>query len=124
MKKIIINENKIPILVKSFLAEETVYLGDKKEMVVKWLQSHFQPIDVQKQNSLALPSKTRALIVLDANGQVTEQIKSIEDVFYILQTNFKKILSDRKERDRFLWETGKTLKEGENPDGKKNGGEK
>lgn len=105
MKKIIINENKIPILVKSFLAEETVYLGDKKEMVVKWLQSHFQPIDVQKQNSLALPSKTRALIVLDANGQVTEQIKSIEDVFYILQTNFKKILSDRKERDRFLWET-------------------
>lgn len=105
MKKIIINEKKIRTLLQTCLTEETVYLGDKKDLVINWLNKHFMPLNIQVPDELSLPHNSKVLAIKDGNGQVTEQLKSINDVFYILQTNFKKILSDKKERDKFLWET-------------------
>lgn len=101
-KKIIVTCEQENILVKHFINEETVYLGDKEEVVKKWLSQHFKPIDVQDADELSLPKITRAFAVLDAYGNVSNNVKSAEDVFYILQAKFKKILNDKKDRDNFL----------------------
>lgn len=97
--KIILNENKIHLI------EEIVYLGEKEKVVLDWLNKHFKIITTQDTDELSLPKLKKSICVLDAYGQPTERLKKIDDVFYILQTNFKKILSDKKDRDKFLINT-------------------
>lgn len=104
-KKIILSENKEHKLFEYIINEEITYLGDKEELVKKWLSKHFKPMEIQTTDELSLPKKGKAVCVLDAYGQLSGNLKSLEDVFYIIQANFKKILSDKKERDRFLWST-------------------
>ena len=105
MKTIILNENKEKVLIEHILNEETTYMGDKEKLVKDWLTKHFKPIEVQSTDGLSLPSIDKAVAVLDTYGQITKQIKKLEDVFFIMQTKFKKILYDKKERDEFLKNT-------------------
>lgn len=108
MKIIITEQQEIKLisdLVHNNLNEETVYLGDKQKIVCSWLNKHFKIVNVQGVDNLHLPKISKAIVVLDPYGQSTKQTKTFEDVFYILQTNFKKILSDKKDRDNFLKDT-------------------
>jgi calcineurin-like phosphoesterase len=43
--------------------------------------------------------------ILDTKKQLTKKFISIERVYYILQTQFKNILQDKKDRNQFLWDT-------------------
>lgn len=105
MKTIILSEKQELSLIKKILTEETVYLGDKENLVIDWLNKHFKPMEIQSTDGLSLPKLDKAVSVLDTYGQMTKQLKSLDDVFYILQTKFKKILNDKKERDEFLSNT-------------------
>lgn len=104
-KKIIISEKQGEMLLKRLIKEEITYMGDKEELVKKWLTKHFKPMEIQQKDALSLPTKGKAVSVLDAYGQLTNNLKSLEDVFYIMQAKFKKILSDKEERDKFLKDT-------------------
>lgn len=101
-KKIILTCEQEDKLFGHFITEETVYLGDKEELVKKWLSQHFKPIEVQGTDELSMPKIEKALSVLDAYGNVTNKFKSMDDAFYILQAKFKNILKDKKDRDDFL----------------------
>lgn len=105
MKTIILSETQEKKIVTQFLREEMINMGNKEELVQDWLTQHFKPIEVQSTNELSLPQITKAVSVLDTYGQMTKQFKSLEDVFYIAQTRFKNILSDKTERDNFLKDT-------------------
>lgn len=104
-KKIILSEKKEQKLFENIINEEVTYLGDKEELVKKWLSQHFKPMEIQTVDELSLPKKDKAVCVLDAYGQLSNTLKTLDDVFYILQTKFKKILSNTKDRDNFLWST-------------------
>lgn len=104
MRRISINERQEQLLFSHLLNEEAIYMGDKEELVLDWLNSKFKPMDVQDVDELNLPRKGKAANVLDAWGQMTDTTKSLEDVFFILQSKFKHILSDKKERDDFFRE--------------------
>lgn len=102
MRKIYINEKQEIHLFNNLLNEEAIYLGDKEDMVINWLDSKFKPMDIQGQDDLLLPTVKHGVNVLDAWGQMTDQQKSLEDLFFILQKKFQTILSDNNERDVFL----------------------
>jgi hypothetical protein len=105
MRKIIISEKAERKLFESLINEEVGYLGDKERAVLDWLNKHYKALEIDKNDATSIPVKGRAVSVLDTNGQITKRIITMEDAFFILQSNFKKILSDKKERDQFLWDT-------------------
>lgn len=101
-KRIILTCKQEDLLFEHFINEETVYLGDKEELVKKWLSQHFKPMEAQDTDELSIPKITKAVAVLDAYGNISNKLKSMSDVFYILQAKFKNILQDKKDRDDFL----------------------
>ena len=102
MRKVIINEKQERLLFSHLLNEEAIYMGDKEELVINWLNSKFKPMDIQTKDELNLPKKGKAANVLDAWGQMTDETKSLESVFEILQTEFKHILSNEQERNELF----------------------
>ncbi len=101
-KIIILSEKQERDLFENIINEEIAYLGDKEDLVLKWLNKHFKTVDMETTDNLTLPTTKKVVSVLDAYGQISNNIKTLEDVFFIMQTKFKKILSDKKDRDDFL----------------------
>jgi Trp operon repressor len=102
MKRIVINEKQERFLFNTLLNEEAIYLGDKEELVLNWLKSKFAPMDIQGKDDMSLPTIHRGANVLNAWGQMSDNLKDLESVFYLTQAKFKHILSNPKERDEFL----------------------
>ena len=105
MKTIILNENQMSFIIKQILKEEHVYMGDKEEVVKKWLDGHFKQMEMDIVGQNGLPIKQKVVSILDTNKQITKNIIDLKKLFFIIQTQFKNILSDKKERDEFLWQT-------------------
>lgn len=105
MKKIIISEKQEKKLYNSLLNEETTYLGDKEELVIKWLNDHFKAMENETSDEMGLPKIDKIVSILDTKKQLTKKFIPIERVYYILQTQFKNILQDKKDRNQFLWDT-------------------
>ena len=105
MKTIILNENQISSLIKEILKEESIYMGDKENIVKQWLDNHFKQMEMDIVGENGLPTKQKVVSILDTNKQLTKNIIDLKKLFFIIQTQFKNILSDKKERDEFLWKT-------------------
>jgi hypothetical protein len=105
MKKIIISEKAEQLLYNMILKEEKTYLGDKENIVRQWLNDHFKPMENETYDDMGLPKIEKIVSILDTKKQITQKLITLERVFFMLQTQFKKILNDKKDRDEFLWET-------------------
>lgn len=104
MKKIIISENLEKQLIKKLLQEEVTYLGDKQDIIIKWLNSHFHITEVDEDGENGMPSSKKMATKLDSKKQITDKIISLEKVFYMAQAQFKNILQDKKDRDELIWD--------------------
>lgn len=100
--KIILNEKQEKQLCNLIINEQAMYLGDKEEIILKWLNNNFKPMDIYNNDDFGIPKKSLGVCILDQNKQVTENIITVEDLFYKLQEKFKKILADKKERDELI----------------------
>ena len=105
MKKIIISEKQEKYLYNSLVNEEVSYLGDKEEVVIKWLDDHFKAMENEISDDMGLPKIEKVVSILDTNKQLTKKLIPIERVYYMMQTQFKNILHDKKDRNQFLWDT-------------------
>ena len=105
MKKIIINEKSEKHLFEHLMNEELSYMGDKKEVVKKWLDNHFKAMEQESTDEMGLPKIEKVVSVLDSKKQLTKRLIKLDMVYFMLQKQFQKILQDKKERDNFLWNT-------------------
>ena len=105
MKTIILNEKQMSSIIKQIIKEESVYMGDKEDIIKKWLDNHFKQMEMDIVGDNGLPTKQKVVSTLDTNKQLTKNIIDLNKLFFILQTQFKNILSNKKERDEFLWVT-------------------
>lgn len=105
MKKIIISEKSEQMLLNYLLNEEVTYLGDKEDIIIKWLNERYLPMETETPNDMGDPQINKVVSVLDSKRQPTQKIISLKMVYFRLQAEFSKILQDKKERDNFLWQT-------------------
>lgn len=105
MKKIIISEDAEKLLLQKLINEELTYMGDKEDIVIQWLNNHFKAMEQETFGENGLPKVEKVVSVLDSKKQLTTKLMTLEKVFFILQSQFKKILQDKQERDNFLWNT-------------------
>ena len=113
-KTIIITEEMENDLIKFILSEEYIYPDPDKVLIVKnYLDSNFTPTTIPDVNDNGMPSKVKAVVT--KNGSNT---MSLQDLFYMVQEKFKNLVSNQKNRDKFLkqvindWTEGKITKEG------------
>ena len=104
MKTIILNEKQISLFLNK-LHEETVYMGNKEQIVNDYLNANFKAMEMDKMDDNGLPNKEKVVSILDTKKQITKNIITLKQLFYRIQERFKNILSDKKERDIFLWNT-------------------
>lgn len=105
MKKIFITEKSEQKLINYILNEEITYLGDKEDIIIKWLNNRYLPMETETTNDMGDPQVSKVVSVLDSKKQPTQKIISLKMVYFRLQAEFSKILQDKKERDMFLWQT-------------------
>ena len=101
MKTIYITEKQEKVLIKAMIAEEVGGWSDKVGVVKKFLDDNFSRASSTIMGRNGLPTNQEIVVWLDSNKKV---IKTLTDVqlFYVLQSQFKKILPNRNERDKFL----------------------
>ena len=92
-------------MIKTLLKEELTYMGDKEGIVKKWLDDHFKAMENETSDEMGLPKVEKIVSILDSKKQITQKLISLERVYFMLQTQFKNILQDKRERDEFLWST-------------------
>ena len=104
MKKIIINESVERKLFEALINESLGY-SNKVAIIKNYLDSNFIKADVEQLNKDGDLEKTKLVIMLDSQKQPTEHRLTLEQLYYKLQYKFQNILSDKKERNIFIWNT-------------------
>ena len=104
MKKIIINESIERKLFEALINESLGY-SNKVAIIKNYLDSNFIKADIEQLNKDGDLEKTKLVIMLDSQKQPTEHRLTLEQLYYKLQYKFKNILSDKKERTMFIWNT-------------------
>ena len=104
MKKIIINESIERKLFEALINESLGY-SNKVAIIKNYLDSNFIKADIEQLNKDGDLEKTKLVIMLDSQKQPTEHRLTLEQLYYKLQYKFKNILSDKKERNIFIWNT-------------------
>jgi hypothetical protein len=102
MKKIIISEDKEHLLYEEAMLEEMFGgWGDKVKAIKDYLDKNFARAAATMFGEDGKPQIKQVVAWLDGFKQI---IKTLTDVqlFYIIQDQFKKILSNREERDKFI----------------------
>lgn len=92
-------------MLKHGVHEEIDHFNEKEMIIFDWLNDHYKPMDVEGHDDFGMPKKDFAMCLLDTNHQLTNKLVTPEMVFYQLQSQFKKILPDHKDRNVFLWNT-------------------
>lgn len=111
--RIIINEHQESLLLQQALVEEYNYIDTQKEIVKKWLNQHFKPMDYEASDDYGYPTRKCGLCLLDSYGQPSETLLTWEDGIDRLETQFKKMVTDPTKRKTFLvsvlkdWWSGK-----------------
>lgn len=101
MKRIIINEKKESNLLQ-YLIKEEYNLSDKVLLVKKYLDDHFARADVSKlDDTSGKPTTEKVVAWLDDYKQLVKNITDVQ-LFYVIQDEFKNIITDKNERDNFL----------------------
>jgi len=115
MKTFIVNENNFNALKKKVLSES---YNDKVVLVKNFLDNNFMRATFEQPGDDGVIKKMGVFIQLNDKHLPTDSKLMADGVFDILQNKFVKILSDKKERDRFLirlikdWYENKISKEG------------
>ena len=104
MKTIIINE-KIEKKLFETLINESLGYSNKVAVIKSYLDNNFIKADYEQLNKDGDLEKQLLVIMLDSQKQPTEHRLTLEQLYYKLQYKFQNILSDKKERNIFIWNT-------------------
>ena len=102
MKKIIINENKEHLLYEEAVIEEMFGgWGEKVKAVKDYLDKNFARAAATIFGSDGRPQIQQVVAWLDDYKQVVKTLTDVQ-LFYVIQDQFKKILPNKEERDKFI----------------------
>ena len=102
MKKIIISEDKEYLLYEEAMLEEMFGgWGDKVKSIKDYLDKNFARAAATMFGEDGKPQVKQVVAWLDDYKQLDKTLTEVQ-LFYIIQDQFKKIISDKKERDKFL----------------------
>ncbi len=102
MKKIIIREDKEYLLYEEAMLEEMFGgWGDKVKSIKDYLDKNFARAAATMFGEDGKPQVKQVVAWLDDYKQIVKTLTEVQ-LFYIIQDQFKKIISDKKERDKFL----------------------
>ena len=96
MKTFILSEEQLR---KNILRES---YSDKAIMIKNFLDSNFMRATFTKTGDDGLKKNVGIFVQLDSNRLPTDTQLTAETVFDIVQNKFNNILTDKKERDRFI----------------------
>lgn len=101
MKTVYITEKQEKLLIHLMMNEEIGGMSDKVGVVKKFLDDNFVRATTSEMGENGLP-ETRGIVVwLDDSKKPVKTLTDVQ-LFYVLQSQFKNIISDRDERDKFL----------------------
>ena len=101
MKTVYITEKQEKLLIHLMMNEEIGGMSDKVGVVKKFLDDNFVRATASEMGENGLP-ETRGIVVwLDDSKKPVKTLTDVQ-LFYVLQSQFKNIISDRDERDKFL----------------------
>lgn len=102
MKKIIISEEKEHLLYEEAMLEEMFGgWGDKVKSIKDYLDKNFARAAATIFGEDGKPQVKQVVAWLDDYKQIVKTLTEVQ-LFYIIQDQFKKILPDKKERDKFI----------------------
>ena len=102
MKKIIITEEKEHLLYEEAVLEEMFGgWGDKVKAVKDYLDKNFARASATIFGEDGRPQVKQVVAWLDDYKQIVKTLTEVQ-LFYIIQDQFKKILHDKSERDKFI----------------------
>ncbi len=102
MKKIIISEEKEHLLYEEAMLEEMFGgWGDKVKSIKDYLDKNFARAAATIFGEDGKPQVKQVVAWLDDYKQVVKTLTEVQ-LFYIIQDQFKKILPDKEERDKFI----------------------
>lgn len=102
MKKIIITEEKEHLLYEEAMLEEMFGgWGDKVKAVKDYLDKNFARASATIFGEDGRPQVKQVVAWLDDYKQIVKTLTEVQ-LFYIIQDQFKKILPDKSERDKFI----------------------
>ena len=101
MKSIILSENNIRTLFNAMIKESYSLWPAKVELVKDYLDSHFARAKATIIDDNGRPSFQEVVAWLDDNKQVVKTLTDVQ-LFYVIQDEFKDIIPDKSERDKFL----------------------
>lgn len=102
MKKIIISEEKEHLLYEEAMLEEMFGgWGDKVKSIKDYLDKNFARAAATIFGEDGKPQVKQVVAWLDDYKQVVKTLTEVQ-LFYIIQDQFKKILPDKNERDKFI----------------------
>jgi hypothetical protein len=101
MKQIIISENKEHIIEEEIISELFGGWGDKVKLVKDYLDKNFARAAATIFGSDGRPQVKQVVAWLDDYKQVVKTLTDVQ-LFYVIQDQFKKILPNKEERDKFI----------------------
>ena len=101
MKTIIITEKQEKRLIHLLMSEEIGGMSDKVGVVKKFLDDNFARATTPTINTNGLPETKGIVVWLDDNKNVVKALTDVQ-LFYVVQSQFKNIIADKSERDKFL----------------------
>ena len=104
MKTIIINEN-IERKLFEMLINEGLGYSNKVNIIKNYLDKNFIKADIEQLNDKGDLEKQNIVIMLDSKKEPTEHRLTLEQLYYKLQYKFQNIISNKNERNQFIWNT-------------------
>lgn len=101
--KIIISESQEKILMSYFINEDINFVKDKILMMKKYLDDNFMRANMTQINDNGYPDIKQIAVMVDSNKQPLKYFTDVE-LFYLMQDQFKNIITDKKERDNIIKE--------------------
>ena len=102
MKKIIINESQESALLEEAVIEEMFGgWGEKVKVIKDYLDKNFSRANATIFGKDGRPQTQEVVAWLDKYKQIVKTLTDVQ-LFYIIQDQFKKIISDKQERDKFI----------------------
>jgi hypothetical protein len=102
MKKIIISEDKEHLLYEEAMLEEMFGgWGDKVKAIKDYLDKNFARAAATMFGEDGKPQIKQVVAWLDDYKQVVKTLTDVQ-LFYVIQDQFKKILPNKEERDKFI----------------------
>lgn len=102
MKTIIINENTERKLFEMLINEGLGY-SNKVNIIKNYLDKNFIKADIEQLNDKGDMEIQNIVIMLDSKREPTEHRLTLEQLYYKLQYKFQKIISNKNERNQFIW---------------------